>query len=327
MLGLSATPVWKRLLTRVGLDFLAIGFFVMVLATLMLAYGGRLHFAEGSVIWPTLILLVIVLTSFLGRAHRLLSGDAEVRREVIRRALSSIRDWSPLIILVLVYQNLRGLTGLIRPDAIDMSLYQLDIAIFGVEPTIWAQQFASPWLTDWFAFSYTLYFIIPLVLATTLYGLREREDFKELVVGVLLVQYTGFLLYITFPAGPPRFAIPELFDPPKLTGIFGFYDMTQRAFDSVNPNPVKASFPSLHCALSCLALLYAWRFRKAVRGSWMFWVFLPLVVSLWCATVYLRHHWIVDCFAGFALATVVFSITPRLRRWHASLGASEPSVG
>jgi membrane-associated phospholipid phosphatase len=194
-----------------------------------------------------------------------------------------------------------------------------------VEPVLWAQRFANPWLTDYFAFAYCLYFIVPLTLATTLYVRGHHDDFRELMLGVVMVMYAGFILFVIFPAGPPRFCqeIRPLFDPPRLAGRFGFFEATQGAWDRVNPDAVHASFPSLHCALSATALFYAWRHRRSVGGPWMFLVFLPLVVSLWCSTIYLRHHWIVDSFAGIALAAAVFAVTPWLRRRHAALGAEE----
>jgi membrane-associated phospholipid phosphatase len=313
---------WRRAVARSGLDLLALVLFSVVLAVLAVVYGGRLHFVEGSVIWPLVVLCGIVVVSFAGRARGLMAHDPAVRREVVGRALGTVRDWLPVILLVLVYENLRSLTGLIRPVPIDAQLHALDVRLCGVEPTVWAQRFVNPWLTDYFAFAYTLYFIIPLTLATTLYVRGRRDDFRELMLGIVLVMYTGFLLFVIFPAGPPRFSIGHLFDPPRLTGRFGFFEATQGAWDRMNKIPVHSSFPSLHCALSATALFYAWRFRRAAGGLAMFLCFLPLVVSLWLSTIYLRHHWIVDCFAGIGLAGLVSAVTPRLRRMHAGLAAA-----
>ncbi len=306
--------LWKRLVASLGIDYIALIIFLLIFLALFASYGSRITVTDGSVVWPTVVLIVIVISRIIVQRRRLQTGNHQARREVIRESLTIIRDWLPIILLILVYENLRLLTGRIRPDNIDAYLYSADVALFGVEPTIWAQQFVNPWLTDYFAFSYTLYFFFPLILATTLYVRKKREDFRELMLGVVLLMYVGFLLYITFPAGPPRFTIAHLYDPPRLHGIFGLFETTQGAYDSLNPVLVHSSFPSLHCALSFIALLYAWRFRKAVGGSLMFWIFLPLIVSLWLATIYLRHHWIVDCFAGFALGIVMFSVTPWLRR-------------
>ncbi len=309
-------PLWKRVIARVGLDYLALALFLLIFGQLLLVYGAHVRFRDGSVIWPTVVLVAIIAARFASRIARSGWNDVAARRDAAHEAAVTLRDWVPLILLILVYENLRGLTGHIRPDNIDGWLYDADVALFGVEPTVWIQRFANPWLTDYFAFSYMLYFILPLVLATTLYVRRKYDDFRTLMLDVLLVQYVGFLLYITFPAGPPRFAITAMYDPPHLTGALGLYQVTQSAYDSVNSAPAHSSFPSLHCALSLTALLWAWRFRRSVGGSWMFWVFLPFTVSLWISTVYLRHHWVVDIFAGWALAIAVFVPVPYLHRWY-----------
>jgi membrane-associated phospholipid phosphatase len=40
------------------------------------------------------------------------------------------------------------------------------------------------------------------------------------------------------------------------------------------------------------------------------------------ATVYLRHHWVVDIFAGIAIAIVADRVAPPLERWWAIKAAS-----
>jgi membrane-associated phospholipid phosphatase len=57
----------------------------------------------------------------------------------------------------------------------------------------------------------------------------------------------------------------------------------------------------------------AWRFHKG-----LFWIFLPIGVSLIVATVYLRHHYIVDIYAGLFLCAAVWYITPYIDgKWRA----------
>lgn len=305
--GNQDARTWKRLLAIVGIDYLALFVFLSVFMGLFMRYGGAIRATDGSVVWPSMVLVVIVVS-------RGIFQKARSTNETIRDSLEIIRDWLPIILLILVFENLRLLTGRIQPDSISAHLYSADVKLFGVEPTVWAERFANPWLTDYFAFSYALYFFFPLILGTTLYVRKKREDFREMILGVLSVMYVGFLLYLIFPAGPPRYLLAHLYDPPKLNGIFGLFEMVQGKFDSINPLLVHSSFPSLHCALSLTALLYTWRFRKALGGALMFWIFLPFVVSLWLSTIYLRHHWAVDCFAGFGLGAVMFGVTAWLRR-------------
>jgi membrane-associated phospholipid phosphatase len=41
------------------------------------------------------------------------------------------------------------------------------------------------------------------------------------------------------------------------------------------------------------------------------------VAGLWVSTVYLRHHYVVDLLAGWALAPIALVLAPRLDAWWA----------
>ena len=85
----------------------------------------------------------------------------------------------------------------------------------------------------------------------------------------------------------------------------------QDALFAMMPNhAARAAFPSLHAAVSCLSLYYAWKYCR-----WFFPILLVFVVGLLVATVYLRHHWVVDLLAGAALVPWVLWITPRFERF------------
>src|SRR5439155_864596 len=68
-----------------------------------------------------------------------------------------------------------------------------------------------------------------------------------------------------------------------------------------------SSFPSLHVALSTLAILHAFRFSGVLKKRWLILLNIWIAVSIWIAVVYLRHHWAMDIFAGWCLATAAFS--------------------
>ena len=113
---------------------------------------------------------------------------------------------------------------------------------------MWAGQFANPLLTDWFSFTYGLYFILPMILATAI-SLRDRAgDFRELVTSVVLHMCIGFLCFVIFPAGPPRFYEPLVhggFDPPVLHTTSGC--SSYRRARSTPPIPVAPTARSRRC--------------------------------------------------------------------------------
>jgi membrane-associated phospholipid phosphatase len=321
----------SRTLAFLGPDFTFFLFFFAIFVSLAIVYGANFHvLGEGSIAIIVGIAAGLIGVRFLYRAPAIVAGRAGERAAFIDASRRILRDWGPMILLVVVFENLHAYTGLIRKFPIDDTLYSIDIKVFGVEPSVWAGRFANPILTDYFAFVYGLYFIMVMVLATMLSVRGRRADFRELATSVVLHMCIGFLCFIIFPAGPPRFYEPLVahggFDPQHLTGAIGLWEWSQGAWDSANPVRTNSSFPSMHCAIAMMTLLYGWRFGAGVfprRPRLFFWLCLPLVVSLWMSTVYLRHHWVPDCVAGMLLGVICFKITPIVRRkWPGTLEAT-----
>lgn len=295
------------IITTFGPNIVIVVIYFFMLMALFLSYGVKMEFSHFK-LWSILLstLFVIYLSStIVQHARRSLGEQVSFFPFAGKMLAHFVRDWFPIVALVTIYENLREYTGIIRTDSIDAALYRLDVLIFGVEPTIWIQKFTHPILTEYFAFTYSLYLLLPLTLLWLFYLFSKRREFHTLCTAIILCQCVGFLLYLLFPAGPPRFYIADLFEPRKLTGYFGFYNAMQSRFDAVNPMTYRASFPSLHVALSSFALIYIVKFKNAVPfGRVLEIIYAILVISLWIATVYLRHHWVVDIFAGWAVAAV-----------------------
>jgi len=128
-------------------------------------------------------------------------------------------------------------------------------------------------------------------------------------MGVLVCFYFGYFLYILFPAAPPRLVLPFEFKR-NLQGYPSLMSNISAGAFSLLPVDSRAAFPSLHAAVSLVAMIYAWRFVRV----W-FWILLPFCVGLWASTIYLRHHFVVDLIAGWALAPLAVWVAPRLDAW------------
>lgn len=309
-----------RLLAWLGPDFGLVLAFMICDAVLIAAYGGSYKWKEGPIVISFGIMAVLVSVGFLWRLPKFLRKEPGALQDYARAAREILRDWGPLILIMWLFQSLETYTGVVRQTSIDEYLYKADVAIFGVEPSVWLSHKQTPLLTDYMALAYGLYFIVPMTLATTLSIRGRREDFREMTTAVVLQMGIGFLLFLIFPAGPPRY-YPDLvhggFDPPQLHSYFGLFELQQGAFDSADPARTRSAFPSLHCSLALLTLIYSYRFSDAVFPKfprlWFRFV-LVFVISLWISVVYLRHHWVVDIFAGLALGTMANLLAPVLRR-------------
>ncbi len=303
-----------------GPDYTFLIFFMGIFITLGFIYGASFKIWEGSILIGIGAAVFVILTRLTYDWRGIWSGEPGARTRFWTATREILRDWGALILVTVVFENLHNFTGRIRSIPIDDQLFALDVRIFGIEPTVWAGRFANPILTDYFSFTYGLYFILPMILCVALGARRRRDDFRELATCVVLHMCIGYLGFICFPAGPPRFYGPlvhGVFQPPVLHSYLGLFEWSQDVWDTANSLKDHSSFPSMHCCIATITLAYAWKFGDAVFpkfGKLYFWICLPLVISLWCSTVYLRHHCVPDCVAGIFLGIVCVAVTNPIRR-------------
>lgn len=303
-----------------GPDFGLTLVFLGALGLLVALFGASFVWAQGPILIAAGILTSLVGIALVRRVPAILRGQPGAWRDFAAAARRVARDWAPFTLIMWAFESMETYTGVIRKTGIDQALYRMDLRLFGVEPTVWVGRLCHPLLTDWMSLSYGLYFILPMIVACALSLRGRRHDLRELSTAVILQMGIGFLLFLVFPAGPPRFYAPLVhggFFPPQLHSLTGLYELQQSAFDTVDPLRIRSAFPSLHCSIALLTLFYSWRFGDALfpkRPRLYFWVCLPLVVSLWLSTIYLRHHWVPDIAAGLLLGLASSTLAPRLRK-------------
>jgi hypothetical protein len=316
----------------IGPNFVIAILFVLTLFAVVLTYGGTIKWKEGPILISGGITLGLLILRTIWAAPSLIRGEPGAHGAYRQALLRTLYDWGPLIIVMWMFESLEPYTGIIRKDVFDQQLYELDLRLFGIEPTVWIGRFHHPLITDWMSITYGLYFITPMVLATMLSIRGRRGDFTEMVGATVLQMGMGFITHLFVPAGPPRHFEPLLhgiFQPPHLSSMTGLMELQQGAFDTADPLRTHSAFPSLHCSLGMLTLLFSRRFGDAVfprHPRLFFRIVLVLVVSLWISTVYLRHHWVLDCVAGWTLGSVSFVLAGLFRRYwprgHSAMAAS-----
>jgi membrane-associated phospholipid phosphatase len=191
-------------------------------------------------------------------------------------------------------------------------LIALDRQLFGEVPCVWAERFITYDRTEVMELLYLNFFWIAPSTALLLLAKRRWPEFRAVTLGVLVCFYLGYALYVLFPAAPPRTVLLHEFTK-NLSGRPHFFSNLSAQALSLLPVDSRAAFPSLHAAVSLVALLYAWRYLRV----W-FWILLPFAVGLWVSTIYLRHHYAVDLLAGWALAPLAMWRAPRLDGWWAA---------
>jgi membrane-associated phospholipid phosphatase len=244
--------------------------------------------------------VAVGLLLFLWMAHRLWLRAAWVR---------GLREVLPFFTCVLIYTNLHDTIGFVNRNDVHHYLIALDQVIFDRQPCLWAEQFITPARTDLMSLLYLNFFwIAPSVSLLMLFRRRWRE-FRATTLAVVVCFYLGYLLYLAFPAAPPRLVLAHEFTRNLAGYPTALSALSARAFELL-PVDSRAAFPSLHAAVSLLALVHAWRHARR-----FFLALVPFVLGLWVSTIYLRHHYAVDLLAGWLLVPAALWIAPRLDAW------------
>jgi membrane-associated phospholipid phosphatase len=175
----------------------------------------------------------------------------------------------------------------------------------GVVPTVALQArfytLGSPSVWDYYTLlTHFTYFFVPHLFAFGLWT-HDRGLFRRYVTAALVTYYVALLACVLLPTAPPWLAgqtgaLPHVFriaEDVYAGASAGAYDY---AYAVAGTNAV-AAMPSLHQAIATLIALATMRIRPVVAAlGWAY------AVTMGLALVYTGEHYVVDLFAGVALA-------------------------
>jgi len=227
-------------------------------------------------------------------------------RKAMGKRGTFFHHFSPILFVVLIYESLGDLIQYLQPD-VDPRLIQIDFSIFGVQPTLWMEQWIVSWFTDIMSLAYLSYYFIPVVLIAVLYLKDRMAEFDRSMFVLAFGYYVSFIGYILFPAIGPRYALTHLYSIP-LEGSF-ITDFVRDALNALEHNK-RDCMPSGHTQIVLMVLFLAYRYQK-----FLFYLFFPIISALILSTVYLRYHYVIDLLVGMALAIGCMIFGPRLYGW------------
>jgi len=227
------------------------------------------------------------------------------------RLVSFLRDWVPLVALLLAWEAMRGFAGT-TGFAVHTGAWRLEEALFGGRlPTVVLQQLArahgwAAWLDPAMTIAYFAHFPAALAFGLMLW-LADRPVFFQYMLTMLAMSFAAFVVFLLLPTAPPWWAadhntfrgVDRIFQHTLVSHLDGLYQ-------SLAPNPV-AAIPSLHAAfpfLGFLALRRVWPRAAWIAFAWC-WV-------IWFAIVYLGEHYVLDAVAGVAWAAAFWWVVQRV---------------
>jgi membrane-associated phospholipid phosphatase len=235
-----------------------------------------------------------------------------------------VRVAGPFALTGLGYDFLRlamPLRGRIHVD----DLWRAENALFGITTssgrlviTDWIATHTHPVLDAIFGGVYVLYLIVPLLVAASLYARVSVEDALIMSSTFAVMSVIGWFIWLAWPAAPPWYvdrhglggavldAAPSAAGGARFDDLFGvnlfrrFYERSWNVFGAM---------PSLHVAYGMLPLIGTWRLGWRARLPAALWA-----AAMFYASVYLRHHYILDGLAGVAVALAGLGVLAALRR-------------
>ncbi len=207
------------------------------------------------------------------------------------RVIKFFRYCYGLIFISLTYYIIRHYVTVFYGGFLDQQVIDFQQFLFRGQPVLWMEKIISPYLTEYMKFSYFLYYSYVPFITFMLFFKKEYKRLNEFVFVMVFSFYVCFLGFVAYPVQGPRFEIPQLFEIKQLTGFF--FTKLQDAMMK-NASTLGACMPSSHVTIAWITL---WYIRKFI-GKKIFYIILPLTVSLTISTVYHRYHYVLDVIAG-----------------------------
>jgi hypothetical protein len=227
---------------------------------------------------------------------------ALVRGGVLRwgsMASSLVYRVSIIATLLASFFQLREILPAVSPWTVDADIYAFDMRAFGFEASVALDRFVNPTTTEWFAFFYFLYFLILSVhVLPMVFWNNDAHLLNRFATGVLLLFMAAHCLYMVVPGYGPYWYLKGTFAH-ELTGGT-FWRWVRETVDAGGAQ--KDIFPSLHTAAPTFFAIFSFRHRDRFPFKYTWPVMSFVATQIIIATMFLRWHYMVDIFAGLALA-------------------------
>lgn len=216
-----------------------------------------------------------------------------------------------------------------------------DAALFGCQPSLlFSEMLPSKLWSELFHMGYFAYY--PMIFAGVLAPLflGDKALFRRAGYVVLTSFFVYYLIYLFLPVTGPQYyfcavgedvvrtgRFPEVFhyfrahtDMLPSPGVDGLFRTLVEASQATGERPT-AAFPSSHVGISTILMFLLLRTRR-----WLAAVALPFYVLLCGATVYIQAHYLIDVFAGWVSAVVIYcAVSYSWEHWGERLGTVRPA--
>lgn len=216
--------------------------------------------------------------------------------------VGSLRPLVTAGVVFTLYTTLGKLGFAAMPYLADGFLSWADRWLLGFDPSLAMQAYQSPGWVEFYSFIYGVF--IPYVYLSLLLNSLGLEPGQRgvFLTGWVLTYAISFLGYLFLPAHGPVVYHAADYDVALAGGVF--YRAVLAGVEAAGgPH---GAFPSLHIGCAVYLCLFDLKANR-LRGL----TYLPIVLLIYVATVFLRYHYVVDLITG----TLIASTSIVLTRW------------
>jgi membrane-associated phospholipid phosphatase len=204
----------------------------------------------------------------------------------------------PATFFFLIFETLFMILPYSTETRYDTLLAQIDLALFGISPTVWIEQYIQPIFTEILYIAYFLYFPMPLLVFGWMFYKRQYRSIEKYFFIFLLTYYSAYTCYFLFPAVGPRFFLADQYSIP-LQGLY-FTNFLRTFIDTLEPNKLDA-FPSLHTAILITTMILAYK-----NSKFLFYIYIPIGILILISVIYCRYHYFIDVIAGVVCSLISY---------------------
>ena len=150
----------------------------------------------------------------------------------------------------------------------------------------------------WFMIPYCLWYILIFIVPYYLYK-KDKDSFIRYIYCYLICSVIANIIFVIYPTTVNR---PDVIVKGPLSFITNFIF----TFD----NPPMNCFPSLHCAMSMLFILFIFEIKNIKPIIKISITLISILIMI--ATLYTKQHVFIDLVSGDALAIIVYFIIKKI---------------
>ncbi len=206
----------------------------------------------------------------------------------------------PAVLIIYWYPETYYLNHNVLFPVLDPFFNNLDIKLFRCSPAMeFSESLPYPWFSEIMYFAYFSYYLIYAYIIFLLL-FKYRDKFYPIIFKILTSFFIFYILFIFIPVEGPQFYWPY---PDNQVPEGYIFSRIMRFTQELGEKPT-AAFPSSHVGMT---LIYLYILFKIKRKALI--IILPVSLLLFCSTVYIKAHYLIDVLAAFIMTPVIYWIS------------------